>query len=62
MNNDYECPKCHNIFPSQNRIMHDVRCTEDNPMPLDQSRQILLNNQNNPIKEEKKENNDIKKR
>ena len=60
MNNDYECPKCHNIFPSQNRIMHDARCTEENPMPLDQSRQILLNNQNNPIKEEKNEYKDIK--
>ena len=60
MKNDYECPKCHNVFPASNRIMHDARCTEENPMPLDQSRQMLLNNQNNPPKEEKKENIDIK--
>ena len=47
MEADYECPKCHNIFPSQNRVMHDARCTEENPMPLDKSRQIQLENQNN---------------
>ena len=54
MEADYECPRCHNIFPSQNKIMHDTRCTESNPMPLDKSRQNIQNNQNNPIQEEKK--------
>ena len=49
MKNDYECPKCHNVFPSSYIVMHDARCTEDNPMPLDQSRQISQNNQNNSI-------------
>ena len=44
--NDYECPRCHNIFPIYNRIMHDSRCTESNPLPLDKSRQIIVNNQN----------------
>ena len=33
MENDYECPRCHNVFPSSNKIMHDVRCTEQNPLP-----------------------------
>ena len=47
MKADYECPRCHNIFPPQNRIMHDIRCTEENPMPLDKSRQIQLDNKNN---------------
>ena len=55
MEADYECPRCHNIFPSQNKIMHDARCTESNPMPLDISRQNILSNQNNPNQEEKKE-------
>ena len=43
MINDYECPKCHNVFPSQNKYMHDAHCTEQNPMPLDKSRQEELN-------------------
>lgn len=64
MKNDYECPKCHNIFPSSNKIMHDARCTEDNPMPLDQSRQVQQNNQNNPIKNsnQNQSNNNIENR
>ena len=33
MENDYECPRCHNVFPSSNKIMHDTRCTEQNPLP-----------------------------
>ena len=36
--NNYECPKCHNIFPVSNRILHDARCTESNPVPLNKSR------------------------
>jgi len=47
MKNDYECPRCHNIFPKSNIVMHNVRCTDENPMPLDQSRQIQLNPQKN---------------
>lgn len=48
MENDYVCPKCHNVFPSANRLLHDFRCTKENPMPLDQSRQIKINENNNP--------------
>ena len=55
MNNDYECPKCHNKFPSQNKVMHDIRCTEENPMALDKSRQNLLNNSNQNSHNEKEE-------
>ena len=55
MEADYECPKCHNIFPSQNKIMHDARCTESNPMALDKSRQNIQINQNNQNQDEKKE-------
>lgn len=47
MNNDYTCPKCKNHFPKSNQIMHDLKCTVENPMPLDQSRQIQLNPQEN---------------
>ena len=54
MKNDYECQKCHNIFPSQNRFIHDARCTVENPMALDQSRQIQLGIKHNPVKKENK--------
>ena len=47
MNNDYECPRCHNRFPKSNQFLHDMRCTENNVMPLDKSRQIELNPQKN---------------
>ena len=60
MKNDYECPKCHNIFPTQNRFIHDARCTEENPMALDESRQIQLGIQQNPIKKEYNENSIVK--
>ena len=56
-NNSYECPRCHNIFPEKNKFLHDIRCTNENPMPLDQSR-ILEQNKKEPEKkiiEEKKE-------
>ena len=64
MNNDYECPRCHNIFPNSNKVVHDIRCTIENPMPLDQSRLIQLNPQNDhqidkmvKINDNEKENN-----
>ena len=44
MNYDYECPICHNIFPSQNKIMHEARCTIEKPMPLDSSFPIQFKN------------------
>ena len=37
MENNYECPRCHNVFPSFNKIMHDAKCTEQNPLPLNNS-------------------------
>ena len=40
MDCDYECPRCHNFFPLQNKIIHDIRCTEEKPMPLDINFQI----------------------
>ena len=46
MINDYEYPKCHNKFPISNKIVHDARCTAENPMPLDKSRIAELNPQN----------------
>ena len=56
MQNDYECPRCHNIFPSANKILHDAKCTEKNPVPLDESRLGTIykqdnNNKNDDIKE-----------
>ena len=38
MINDYECPRCHNVFPSSNKMLHDARCTEEKPVPLNASR------------------------
>ena len=58
--NNYECLRCHNIFPKVNRFFHDLRCTENKPVPLNQSsisffdqnkrqnnRDLRYNNQNN---------------
>lgn len=38
--NNYECPKCHNVFPMANKMLHDARCTESKPLPLNQSRLV----------------------
>ena len=27
----YKCPKCHNTLLVSNKMLHDLRCTEDNP-------------------------------
>ena len=59
MKNDYECPRCHNIFPSENKILHDIRCTKENP--LSQNHKIEINNKNNqnPIINNKEDKMDI---
>ena len=54
MENDYECPRCHNVFPSYNKIMHDARCTEQNPLPLNKNNVEITQQIGN--KEDKKEN------
>jgi hypothetical protein len=46
MLNDYECPRCHNRFPTQNIVMHDRMCTNENPMALDKSRQEKIKESN----------------
>ena len=43
MLNDYECPRCHNIFPSSNRFLHDIKCTASKPVPLNASRVVFEN-------------------
>ena len=45
--NNYECPKCHNVFPISNKFMHDIRCTENNPLPLNASRMADINKNGN---------------
>ena len=45
MNYDYECPFCHNFFPSQNKILHEARCTKEKPMPINPSSIQPKNNQ-----------------
>ena len=47
MEDDYECPKCHNKFPSANKLLHDFRCTKENPLPLEENSQMQVDNQNN---------------
>ena len=54
-NDSYECPRCHNIFPLVNKILHDLRCTEKNPMPLDKSRILNADESKNVENENKKE-------
>ena len=62
MESDYECPRCHNIFPSQNRIMHDARCTEEKPMALDKSRILQINNEKDSNKNTNNQKEEIKNR
>lgn len=31
-NNIYVCPKCHNSLPYSNKMLHDLKCTRDNPV------------------------------
>ena len=50
--NNYECPKCHNVFPESNKFLHDQRCTASNPVPLNQSRIAFINEQNKNKKKE----------
>ena len=40
MQNDYECPRCHSLFPSSNKIMHDLKCTEQNPLPINKNNNV----------------------
>ena len=58
MESNYECPRCHNIFPSSNKIMHDAHCTEEKPLPLDASRKKALNEEENQENKENKEEKD----
>ena len=60
MENDYECPKCHNTFPSQNKLLHDIRCSEENPMALDKNDQMKINKQINQIQKNYYNKNEIK--
>ena len=57
---DYECPRCHNKFPSSNKILHDIRCTEENPLQNKEKEKekenILEIPDNIPQIEEKNEN------
>lgn len=43
--NNYECPRCHNVFPEFNKFLHDQHCTISNPVPLNQSRIALRKEQ-----------------
>ena len=44
---NYECPKCHNVFPKSNKFLHDIHCTVNNPLPLNQNRILFLEENNN---------------
>ena len=59
MENDYECPKCHNTFPSQNKLLHDIRCSEENPMALDKNDQMQIKKQINQIQKNYYNKNEI---
>lgn len=60
--NNYECPKCHNVFPESNKLMHDIRCTVNNPVPLNQSRIFLFEENNNQNKTNNRNRNNINNR
>ena len=66
MQNDYECPRCHHVFPSSNKIMHDIRCTEQYPFSPNQTNMEItkkkeINKEIIPeIKESENENDNLK--
>jgi len=45
--NNYKCPKCHNIFPESNKHFHEILCKDNNQLPLNQSRIMFLEEENN---------------
>ena len=32
----YQCPKCFNVLPLSNKILHDLKCTKESPVELSQ--------------------------
>ena len=32
----YQCPKCYNILPVSNKILHDLKCTKESPVEFSQ--------------------------
>ena len=32
----YQCPKCFNVLPISNKILHDLKCTKESPVELSQ--------------------------
>jgi len=50
ISDNYECPRCHNNFPSSNKILHDVRCTEEHPLSNNDKENFIV------IKKENEEN------
>ena len=32
----YQCPKCFNILPISNKILHDLKCTKERPVQFSQ--------------------------
>ena len=57
MINDYTCPRCHNVFPSDNKFLHEMRCTEENPVPLNASRMVIP--KESDIKQDEQNNNQV---
>ena len=57
MINDYTCPRCHNVFPSTNKFLHEMRCTVENPVPLNESRMVIP--KESDIKQDEQNNNQV---
>ena len=41
------CPKCYNVLPSSNKILHDLKCTKENPVELSQENPYTSSLSNN---------------
>ena len=57
MINDYTCPRCHNVFPSINKMLHERICTEENPVPLNASRLVIP--KETELKQDEQNNNQV---
>ena len=59
----YICPKCHNTLLFSNKMLHDLRCTEENPATYEKilKKENQNSNENTPQKKSLRFSNGLRK-
>ena len=57
----YICPKCHNTLLYSNKMLHDLRCTEENPATYEKILNKENSNENTPQKKSVRFSNGLRK-